>query len=142
MGFVSDKNVRIFQQQDALPTPSDPGTRPGWTQVSMGPAAGALRGMGPQVEPSPRFFEDRVMFACAYYDIMVSRDRGRTWDTVLTLPHTLTTGCSAGCAVCTSAEPSAKTCVECKPGYTRVATSAGASLSPERVSTFVCAREK
>jgi hypothetical protein len=73
----------------------------------MGALAGDVRPAQKKVAVSPRFHTDSVMFATAYQDLMVSRDRGVTWDTVLTLPNTLTSGCTPGCAYCRASDPRA-----------------------------------
>jgi hypothetical protein len=109
----------VCQVTDALPTPAQPHTRPVWTQANMGAVASEVRPAQQKVALSPRFHADGVMFGTAYQDVMVSRDRGVTWDTVLTLPNTLTSGCTPGCAYCKSFGPRAVSVLYARPTVLR-----------------------
>jgi hypothetical protein len=135
---ISTLNASLIRAYEALPTPSAPNTGVGWSHANVDPTASAARPMQQKVKPSPQFHADGVVFAVSYDDIMMSSDRGVTWDIILSLPESLTEDCTSNCSFCSAANPRAKTCLVCNPGFRRIGAPSDPGDSEEEVWNFRC----
>uniref|UniRef100_A0A7S2DHI2 Uncharacterized protein n=1 Tax=Haptolina brevifila TaxID=156173 RepID=A0A7S2DHI2_9EUKA len=142
LGSLDASSCSLTDRVEAHPPSSSVGHEawpPVWAVSQNGvPGDDHLRGLGTLVSFSSNFREDGVVFGASAFAVMVSRDRGATWDTILQHKQT-TSQCSApsGCALCrftgtyeqqfsswrTNAESDVGAyCIECEECYTRLTT--------------------